>query len=123
MKNLLKVEELLMLVLSVVVYQSMGWDWYWYWVWFLVPDVGMLGYLFNTRIGAFTYNLTHHKAVAIAIGLAGFFFQNPLLFFTGNLLFGHSAFDRIAGYGLKYPDSFNNTHLGLIGKSASEQKA
>ena len=121
MKNLLKIEELMMLVLSVLAYQSMNWAWYWYWVWFLVPDVGMLGYLINARIGAITYNLTHHKGLAIGIGLLGFSLSNPYLLFAGILLFGHAAFDRVAGYGLKYFESFNHTHLGIIGKAQKAQ--
>ena len=36
----------------------------------------------------------------------------------GLILFGHSSMDRILGYGLKYPDSFEHTHLGMIGKSS-----
>ena len=31
-------------------------------------------------------------------------------------LFGHSSFDRVMGYGLKHEDSFQNTHLGGIGR-------
>jgi hypothetical protein len=34
-------------------------------------------------------------------------------------LFGHSAFDRMLGYGMKYTDSFQHTHLGLIGKATN----
>ncbi|MFN3665935.1 MAG: DUF4260 family protein, partial [Sediminibacterium sp.] len=33
------------------------------------------------------------------------------------VLLAHSTFDRVAGYGLKYFDSFDHTHLGWIGKS------
>ncbi|MDA1193538.1 MAG: DUF4260 family protein, partial [Candidatus Poribacteria bacterium] len=29
----------------------------------------------------------------------------------GAILIGHSAFDRLLGYGLKYPDAFKHTHL------------
>jgi hypothetical protein len=36
---------------------------------------------------------------------------------AGIILFTHSSMDRVFGYGLKYPDSFNNTHLGPIGKA------
>ncbi|HAJ82706.1 MAG TPA: DUF4260 domain-containing protein, partial [Zunongwangia profunda] len=32
------------------------------------------------------------------------------------ILFGHSAMDRIFGYGLKYEDNFKNTHMGWFGK-------
>jgi len=76
----------------------------------------MLGYIINARVGAFTYNLFHHKAVAIGCWLAGIVMQHTELQFVGLLLFGHSAFDRLFGYGLKYADNFKNTHLGWIGK-------
>jgi len=32
------------------------------------------------------------------------------------VLYGHSSFDRLCGYGLKYVDDFKHTHLGWIGK-------
>ena len=39
-----------------------------FWVWillFFTPDIGMLGYLVNPRIGAVSYNLFHHKGIAL----------------------------------------------------------
>ena len=75
----------------------------------------MLGYLVNPKVGAISYNIFHHKAIAIAIGLAGFYFDNPLLILIGVILFSHASFDRIFGYGLKFQDDFKNTHLGKIG--------
>ena len=33
------------------------------------------------------------------------------------ILFGHSSFDRVLGYGLKHEDAFQNTHLGRIGRN------
>ena len=74
----------------------------------------MLGYAVNTKWGAFTYNLFHHKGMAIAIAAVGFFSGNPMVLFIGLLLFAHSAFDRMMGYGLKYADSFKHTHLGIM---------
>lgn len=44
-----------------------------FWALFLLPDMGMLGYLVNTRVGAITYNLCHHKGIAVACYLAGYF--------------------------------------------------
>lgn len=32
----------------------------------------------------------------------------------------HSTFDRVLGYGLKYPDSFKHTSIGYIGNTPSE---
>ena len=87
------------------------------WVWvflFFTPDIGMLGYLINTRIGAVAYNLFHHKGIALLLAALGYYFQNEMLLAVGLLLFAHASFDRIWGYGLKYPDSFKHTHLGSL---------
>ena len=76
----------------------------------------MIGYAVNTKTGAVMYNLFHHKGIAIMIAAIGYFLQNEVVIVIGILLFAHSCFDRMLGYGLKYPDSFQNTHLGRIGK-------
>ena len=89
------------------------------WVWvilFFTPDIGMLGYLINTKIGALTYNLFHHKGIAILIVAVGNYFHSDISIAIGILLFAHASFDRIWGYGLKYEDSFKNTHLGSLEK-------
>ena len=80
-----------------------------------LPDLSMLGYLINLKVGAFTYNLFHHKAIAIAIGSAGLFVHNNDLMLIGILLYGHSSMDRMLGYGLKHNNGFKFTHLGEIG--------
>jgi len=89
------------------------------WLWvilFFSPDLSMLGYLVNSRIGAFTYNLFHHRAVALILVAIGFFMHIDILITSGILLVAHSSFDRMLGYGLKFPDDFKHTHLGEIGK-------
>jgi hypothetical protein len=118
MKDLIRFEEALMLMLAAYLKTNLSYEWWLYWALFLTPDIGMIGYVVNTRVGAFTYNLLHHKGVALILFLVGAYFSNEALQFTGLLLFGHSSFDRMLGYGLKYSDSFKNTHLGLIGKRA-----
>jgi hypothetical protein len=77
----------------------------------------MLGYLLNPQIGSWTYNFIHHKALGISIFVLGIFLANQSIQLTGLILFGHSSMDRVMGYGLKYPDAFQHTHLGMIGKS------
>ena len=118
MKDLIRFEEALMLMLAAYLKTSLSYDWWLYWALFLTPDIGMIGYAINTRVGAFTYNLFHHKGVAVILFLAGVYFGSELWQFVGLLLFGHSSFDRMLGYGLKYTDSFKNTHLGMIGRKA-----
>lgn len=116
MKTTLKLEEAAMFIASLLLFQQHGFSWGWFAVLFLAPDLGMLGYLAGTKTGAFTYNLVHHKALAVLVYLAGFYGALPSLQFAGLLLFAHSSFDRIFGYGLKYKDNFHHTHLGMIGK-------
>ena len=120
MKLLLKLEELGLLLFSIYLFTTLDFEWWWYLVLFLTPDIGMLGYVFSTSAGAFTYNLLHHKGIGFLVVIAGYALPEPYLLLAGSILLGHSAFDRILGYGLKYSDSFQHTHLGYIGKERSE---
>jgi hypothetical protein len=122
MKNTLKLEEAMMLVLSLLFFQTQNFSWTWFAILFLAPDLGMLGYLVNSKTGAITYNTAHHKGLAILIYLAGIYFSLTALQFAGILLFAHSSFDRMLGYGLKFSDSFHHTHLGMIGKPKTEKQ-
>lgn len=117
MKNSLKLEEAALLLLSLFLFNLQSpYAWWVFAACFLLPDISMLAYLVNNRAGALVYNLFHHKGVAIVIYLAGCYWKNDMLIFSGLILFGHSSFDRIQGYGLKYVTGFTDTHLGRIGK-------
>ncbi|QIE59459.1 DUF4260 domain-containing protein [Rasiella rasia] len=116
MKTLLKLEEAALLVVGICCFAQLDYAWWWFLLLLLVPDVGMLGYLVNPRVGAFTYNLFHFRALAIGLMIFGYFYGNEIISLSGIMLFSHIALDRMLGYGLKYPDSFKNTHLGSIGK-------
>ena len=115
MKITLQLEELAMLLLGIYVFGFLHYHWWLFLVLVLAPDVGMVGYIFGTKAGAFTYNLLHHKGLAIMLYLAGFFFMNEILQLIGVIIFSHAAFDRLLGYGLKYEEGFKFTHLGKIG--------
>ena len=45
MKNLLKLEELLMLGLALFLFSKLDYGWGWYALLFLTPDLSMIGYL------------------------------------------------------------------------------
>lgn len=116
MKYVLKLEELAMTALAIYFLNQhlLGLSW---WVWallFFAPDISMLGYLINTRIGAVCYNIFHHKGIAIIVIAIGYIMNVEISLTIGILLFAHSSFDRIWGYGLKYEDNFKNTHLGML---------
>ncbi len=116
MKNLLKAEAVALLMLSIILNQTLiPYAWWWFWVLFLTPDVSMIGYVVNSKVGAILYNLAHHKGIAILCFAFGLMLGSTALQFAGLLLLGQSSFDRILGYGMKYPDHFKNTHLGWIG--------
>jgi len=122
MKNLIKLEEGAMFLLSICLSGTLHYAWYWWLVWILAPDLCMLGYLAGNRVGAICYNFVHHKGLAILVYLAGFYTANEALQFAGLILFGHSSMDRGMGYGLKYFSGFADTHLGKIGKEAMMEK-
>jgi len=116
MKKLVQLEELAMLLLSIYLFSRLSFAWWWYPALLLTPDISMVGYILGSKAGAVTYNIVHHKAVAIAVYIAGLHWQNETLQLTGLILFGHSSLDRMMGYGLKTYQGFKFTHLGDIGK-------
>ncbi|MDW5289230.1 DUF4260 domain-containing protein [Formosa sp. PL04] len=117
MKTLLKLEEVAMLALSILLFSQLSFAWWWFLVLFFLPDAGFVGYVFSNKIGALLYNILHHKGVAVMFYVVGTFYNIEGLQLAGIVMFGHAAFDRVFDYGLKYNDSFHNTHLGYIGKS------
>jgi len=116
MNNLLKLEELGQFLLSIILFNQSDYAWWVFPACILLPDLSMIGYSINTKTGAWLYNLFHHKLLAIAVLILGFWLNNSSLTLAGVILFGHSAMDRMFGYGLKFTDNFKHTHLGWIGK-------
>lgn len=117
MKTMLKLEELLMFVFGLYLFSLLSYEWWWFLVLLFVPDIGMLGYMLNPKIGAICYNLSHHKGLALGIYLLGVYLSISLCQLLGSILFAHAAMDRIFGYGLKYDKGFTYTHLGEIGRT------
>jgi len=116
MNTLLKLEEGAIFVLCIFLFSKLNFEWWWFPALILLPDIGMIGYLINPKIGAYTYNLFHHRLVATIIALFAFAYGNDYWMLTAIILFAHISMDRLFGYGLKYNDLFTNTHLGVIGK-------
>ena len=120
MKNLLKLEELAEALFALVVFVHLPYAWWVLPATFLLPDLSMLGYLAGPRVGAWCYNVAHHKALAVAAGVAGWGLGQPVLLLAGTVLLFHSAFDRLLGYGLKYATGFQDTHLGCVGAAGGQ---
>lgn len=116
MKTLLKLEEAAIFLFCIFLFSRLNFEWWWFPVLLFLPDIGMIGYILNPKIGAFTYNLTHHRLIASIIALYAITYGNDSWKLIAIIFFAHISFDRFFGYGLKYNDSFHNTHLGIIGK-------
>lgn len=118
MKYLLKLESLgLLAFISFIFFQLYPTEWKMFAALFFVPDVSFACFLISKKMGAIAYNIFHHQGFLILLAALGYFIDSPLLLQMGLIFLAHSNFDRVAGYGLKYLDSFDHTHLGWIGKS------
>ena len=114
MNKLLKLEQLGNFLVSIVLFSNLDYPWWVFPTCILLPDLSMIGYCFNAKIGAYLYNVFHHQLLSVIILGLGFYLDHSLLMLIGVILFGHSSMDRMLGYGLKYKDNFKHTHLGWI---------
>lgn len=89
----------------------------------LLPDISAAGYVVNPRVGALTYNAVHNWALAIAVLGIGWWLASVPVLLAGSVLLAHVGMDRALGYGLKLPSSFQDTHLGRIGRKGSSSRS
>ena len=80
----------------------------------------MVGYLRSPRLGALTYNVAHNWAVGLGVLGLGLATGVVAVSVVGAILIAHVGMDRALGYGLKLPTSFQDTHLGRIGKDRAQ---
>lgn len=114
-RRILRLEALFALIALFCLYQWLHGNWILFVVLILAPDVAMIGYLRNTRVGAWLYNALHTYVGPVLLG--GFaLFSHALLPYVV-IWAAHIAMDRALGFGLKYGDYFGHTHLGMIGGS------
>jgi hypothetical protein len=101
-------------VAGTLLYLSRGGDALLFLPLLLLPDVGLLGYVRNGRIGAFTYDLIHNWAVGLVVLGAGIALSSDALWLAGAILIAHVGMDRAVGYGLKYAAGAKVTHLQRV---------
>ena len=108
----LRIEGLATLAAACVAYSMLGGSWGWFAALFLVPDLSMLCYLANPKIGAASYNAAHSTLGGLALAAVGVLLGSHAMLLGASLWLGHVGFDRALGYGLKYASAFGDTHLG-----------
>jgi Domain of unknown function (DUF4260) len=113
----LRAEGAAVLVAGLAGFLALGLPWWSFVALLVVPDVSMVGYLRGPRLGAILYNVVHDLATGAIIAGLGLAIGSVPLAAVGAILVAHSGMDRLAGYGLKFPTSFHDTHLGRIGRS------
>ncbi len=116
-RTYLRAEGLAAFVAGLAIFGSAGGPWLLAIPLLLVPDLSTIGYLRGPRLGALTYNVVHNWALGLIVLGVGAWSGIAALTLAGAILIAHVGMDRAAGYGLKLPTSFQETHLGLIGKA------
>ena len=117
-KAWLRLEGLVVLALAIGLFFTTHEPWWLIPLIIFLPDLFMIGYLGNTRIGGFLYNLGHTYLLPAIVCAVSLWQRSDFGLAIGLLWFAHIGMDRVGGYGLKYPDSFKHTHLGSLQKGA-----
>lgn len=104
----------MVLLVAATVYARSGYSGLAFAVLFFVPDVSFAGYLGGPRAGAVTCNFAHSYVGPLIVTAAALMMGATLMWPL--IWAAHLGFDRMLGYGLKYPTAFGDTHLGRIGR-------
>lgn len=123
MRPWLRIEGLATFGAGLAGFLYLGLPWWAFALLLITPDVSMLGYLRGPRLGAIVYNVAHDLATGAAIAGVGLALGSVPLAAIGAIFVAHSGMDRMAGYGLKFPTAFKDTHLGYIGGRAKSPQS
>ena len=111
----LRLEGATLFVGALIAYAETGLSWWLVAIVVLLPDLFMVGYLGGTRLGAVLYNVAHATPLPAVLAAVGWWQRWPSLIAVALVWLAHIGLDRLMGYGLKYGDHFQHTHLGWIG--------
>ncbi|MBS9802157.1 DUF4260 domain-containing protein [Bacillus toyonensis] len=110
-KRIVHFEGLVVLLATIYAYSIYEFSWIIFCVFLLAPDLSMLAYGINNRVGANIYNLFHTYIISILIAIIGIFFKIDTVIMIGLIWTAHIGMDRMFGYGLKYEKDFKDTHI------------
>lgn len=107
----LQIEGLSILSFSIITYIYINGNWLLFIIILFAPDLFMVGYLKNDKIGAIVYNIGHIYLDPVILCIIGMIWDVPLCIELGLIWLAHISMDRALGYGLKLTSGFKNTHL------------
>ena len=113
----LRLEGLAAFAAGLALYVANGGNWLFIVPLILLPDISAAGYLAGPRAGAFVYNAFHTWLPGILTLGLGVWLGSSTVVMAAAILIAHVGMDRAAGYGLKLPTSFQDTHLGRMGRA------
>jgi len=110
-RPLLHLEGAVVFAVGLLAYHWSHGSWLLFVLLFLVPDLSMIGYAINVRLGAITYNAVHTYVGPLLLAAYAFGFDHQTGWELSLIWIAHIGLDRMLGYGLKYPTRFKDTHL------------
>lgn len=112
----LRVEAMVVFIAATMVWVALNGGWARFALFVLLPDLSFAAYLVGPRFGAWVYNIAHSYAIPAVLAVVGGMLDQTALMLAGALWTAHIGFDRMLGFGLKYPTGFADTHLGTLGQ-------
>lgn len=111
---LLRLEGGALFVAAVGFYWSVAGAWWLFVMAFLLPDLTILVYLSNPRVGAMAYNAVHTTIFPLALAALAAVLGARGAALAALIWLAHIGLDRLLGFGLKYEGGFRETHLGKV---------
>jgi hypothetical protein len=118
-----RAENAVIAALVAVGFVDLDFAWWWLLVLFLPFDLSMVGYVRSASLGAWTYNAVHSYIGPAAAALVAVVASARWAGFLALVWGFHIAVDRLLGYGLKFRDRFDHTHLGELGRKEQRPQA
>ena len=111
---LLRLEGAALFFGVIFFYHSLGASWIFFAAIVLWPDISMLGYLVNPKLGSRLYNTVHTEVLPVVLAALSFAQHRTSVLAFAIIWLCHIGFDRLIGAGLKYPTFFKDTHLQRV---------
>jgi hypothetical protein len=118
----LRAEGLTLFATALLLYSATHQQWWLVPAVILLPDLFMVGYIGDSRLGAAVYNVGHSYPLPALTSLTGLAGHHPLVLALGLVWLAHIGMDRMAGFGLKYDSGFQHTHLSDLAGTVSARR-